>query len=74
MDSDRYWKTDHHGWLLDTETGFIVNNDEKEYLKWKKQTQDEKAKKRLENEVDTLKTEVSQIKNLLEKIYRKLDG
>lgn len=74
MPDDRYWKTDHPGWELDSETGAIINRDNNAYEKWKMRVQEDRNKKQLEKDVMLLKKDMHDIKSLLTDIFRKLDG
>lgn len=73
-DEDRYWKTDHDGWELDTETGAIINRDKNAYERWRLRVMEDRRKKELEKEVRDLRSDVNDIKTLLKEIHRKING
>jgi hypothetical protein len=72
-DDDRYIKTDYEGYYLDKHTRAIINRNEHEYSKYKKSVGEFKERKALEDEVKQLKSDVSQIKELLHAIHGKLN-
>lgn len=74
MSETRYYKTDHPGWEMDSETGAIINRDDNAYNRWRLQRKEANKKKQLENEVTNLKKDVADIKSMLETIYRKING
>ena len=61
----------HGGYIKDTHTGIVlnVNNSEIEQAKIRK-----KQKQQQQNEVNELKNEVGDIKNMLTQIVEKLNG
>lgn len=63
---------DHQNWIRDTETGALLNTSREEleayYASREFHKQKEKEKKALENKVDKLEEDMTQIKELLQQL------
>lgn len=62
---DRYVETTAPGYVIDNVTGAVINTNEQEYLKILAQRQKAKQLNQLQSEVDSLKTDIKDIKELL---------
>jgi glutaredoxin 2 len=70
----RYAKTDYDGFCVDVDTRAVINRNEQDYLTYKRQVAEYKRIKALEDDVNSLKKDMSDIKSLLHAIYGKLNG
>ena len=61
----------HEGYVKNTETGVVLNVNKTEIEAARKR---KALKKQQEEDINNLKNEVSDIKNMLNKIIEKLDG
>ena len=61
----------HEGYVKNTETGVVLNENKTEIEAARKR---KALKKQQEEDINNLKNEVSDIKNMLGKIIEKLDG
>ena len=61
----------HEGYVKNTETGVVLNVNKVEIEAARKR---KALKKQQEEDINSLKNEVSDIKNMLNKIIEKLDG
>ena len=61
----------HEGYVKNTETGVVLNINKAEIEAARKR---KALKKQQEEDINNLKNEVSDIKNMLNKIIEKLDG
>lgn len=71
---DRYIKTEHDGYVYDTHTRAIINRNINEYTTYKKEVQDFKKMKTLEQEVSSLKSDITDIKTMLSQILGRING
>ena len=62
---ERYVETTTPGYVIDNATGAVINTNEQEYLKVLTQRQKAKQLTQLQSEVDSLKTDIKDIKELL---------
>jgi cell shape-determining protein MreC len=62
---ERYVETTAPGYVIDNVTGAVINTNEQEYLKVLAQRQKTKQFNQLQSEVDSLKTDIKDIKELL---------
>lgn len=62
---ERYVETTAPGYVIDNVTGAVINTNEQEYLKVLAQRQKAKQFNQLQSEVDSLKTDIKDIKELL---------
>tara|TARA_Y100000022_G_scaffold182455_1_gene175892 strand:+ start:75 stop:296 length:222 start_codon:yes stop_codon:yes gene_type:complete len=61
----------HLGYVKDTDTGIVLNSNVNEIEAARKR---KAQRKQQEDDINNLKNEVSDIKNMLNKIIEKLDG
>jgi hypothetical protein len=62
---DRYEQTTSEGYVVDTVTYAVINTNEKEYLKVLERRQQAKKIIQLQLEVNDIKTDIKDIKDLL---------
>ena len=62
---DRYEQTTSEGYVVDTATYAVINTNEKEYLKVLERRQQAKKIIQLQLEVNDIKTDIKDIKDLL---------
>ena len=58
-------KTDEHGYLKDTETGAIINNDEESYKKFLAAREANKKNNSICNRIEEVENDLRDIKSLL---------
>jgi hypothetical protein len=58
-------KTNHHGYVKDTDTGVIINNDEEEYKKFLATRESIKRNNNLCKRIDEVENDLRDIKELL---------
>lgn len=61
-------KTNIPGYMKDTETHAVINTNESEYLKYKEEVKRALEIKKMGDELNNLKTEMTEIKDMLKTI------
>jgi hypothetical protein len=64
-------KTNHNGYVKDNRSGAIINKNMDEYNMYLSQKQSYKDMKKLQNEVQSMKSDLDEIKTLLLKALNK---
>jgi hypothetical protein len=64
-------KTDHPGYLKDTSTGAIINNDDEAYRRFQAAREASKKNNELCKRMDAVETDLKDIKNLLLQIVHR---
>ena len=64
-------KTNHHGYLKDTDSGVIINNDEDEYKKFLANRESIKKNNNLCKRIDEVENDLRDIKELLLKLVHR---
>lgn len=64
-------KTNHHGYLKDTDSGVIINNDDEEYKKFLANREAIKKNNNLCKRIDEVENDLRDIKELLLKLVHR---
>ena len=64
-------QTNHHGYLKDTDSGTIINNNEEEYKKFLINRESSKRNINICKRLDEVEHELRDIKNLLQQIINR---
>lgn len=65
-------KTDSPGYLKNTKTGVVINNNDGDYQRIVAAREKYEAEQALKNEVNTLKSDVKEIKDMLSQILHRV--